>query len=131
MLGRWSIEALTQSHFDFGTDSNNAHVQPGGSYHYHGMPEGFIAKQGGENHFLEGMMLTPVYPHYDTSETHTARPSEFELIDQIAVMGRFSLTYSEQHAMRFRVEMKDLSLQHECMIKPALRQIALFANKPE
>lgn len=45
--GSWSIEALGQSAFDFGTDDNNAHVQPGGSYHYHGMPEGFITKRGG------------------------------------------------------------------------------------
>ena len=45
--GSWSIEALTQSVFKFGTDSNNAHVQPGGQYHYHGMPEGFITLRGG------------------------------------------------------------------------------------
>jgi hypothetical protein len=47
--GGWSIEALGHSSFNFGTDDNNAHVQPGGSYHYHGMPEGFITKQGGNN----------------------------------------------------------------------------------
>ncbi len=46
--GAWSLEALTQSYFRFGTDSNNAHVQPGGTYHYHGMPEGLITKLGGE-----------------------------------------------------------------------------------
>jgi len=45
--GNWSIEALGQSHFDFGTDDNNAHVQPDGAYHYHGMPEGFVVKSGG------------------------------------------------------------------------------------
>lgn len=45
--GSWSIEALTQPYFKFGTDSNNAHVQPGGTYHYHGMPEGLITKLGG------------------------------------------------------------------------------------
>ncbi len=45
--GTWSIEALGQSSFNFGVDINNAHVQPGGAYHYHGMPEGFIALQGG------------------------------------------------------------------------------------
>jgi YHYH protein len=45
--GAWSIEALGQTSFNFGTDSNNAHVQPGGAYHYHGMPEGFITKRGG------------------------------------------------------------------------------------
>ena len=44
--GDWHIEALGQSHFDFGDDDNNAHVQPGGAYHYHGMPEGFLDKLG-------------------------------------------------------------------------------------
>ena len=44
--GTWEIEALGQSHFDFGVDFNNAHVQPDGSYHYHGMPEGFLTKLG-------------------------------------------------------------------------------------
>jgi YHYH protein/Fibronectin type III domain len=47
--GTWSIEALGQTAFNFGTDSNNAHVQPTGDYHYHGMPEGFITKQGGSS----------------------------------------------------------------------------------
>jgi hypothetical protein len=45
--GNWHIEALGHNSFDFGTDDNNAHVQPGGVYHYHGMPEGFVTKQGG------------------------------------------------------------------------------------
>jgi hypothetical protein len=45
--GGWSIEALGQTTFNFGADTNNAHVQPGGAYHYHGMPEGFITKLGG------------------------------------------------------------------------------------
>ena len=39
--GTWVIEAL-QSTFDFGVDNNNAHVQPGGVYHYHGMPELYL-----------------------------------------------------------------------------------------
>jgi hypothetical protein len=42
--GAWNIEALGQSAFRFGTDSNNAHVQPQGTYHYHGIPEGFVTK---------------------------------------------------------------------------------------
>jgi hypothetical protein len=45
--GNWNIEALSQTTFSFGTDSNNAHVQPDGTYHYHGMPEGFITILGG------------------------------------------------------------------------------------
>ncbi len=47
--GDWNIEALGHSSFDFGTDDNNAHVQPGGIYHYHGMPEGLIEKLGGNS----------------------------------------------------------------------------------
>ena len=44
--GDWHIEALGQSHFGFGDDDNNAHVQPNGAYHYHGIPEGFLEKRG-------------------------------------------------------------------------------------
>lgn len=44
--GAWRIEALGQDTFDFGEDSNNAHVQPGGIYHYHGMPEGLLTNAG-------------------------------------------------------------------------------------
>ncbi len=47
--GNWNIEALGQSSFNFGVDDNNAHVQPDGQYHYHGMPEGFVTKQGGNS----------------------------------------------------------------------------------
>lgn len=47
--GNWSLEALTQNYIGFGADSNNAHVQPGGTYHYHGMPEGLITKLGGSD----------------------------------------------------------------------------------
>jgi len=41
--GSWNIEALGQSTFNFGVDSNNAHVQPQGAYHYHGMPTGILS----------------------------------------------------------------------------------------
>jgi hypothetical protein len=65
--GAWSIEALGQSSFNFGVDSNNAHVQPGGSYHYHGMPEGFIVKLGkGQAVTLVGWAADgfPIYARY-------------------------------------------------------------------
>ncbi len=45
----WNIEALGQSAFRFGTDINNAHVQPQGTYHYHGIPEGFVTKLSNGN----------------------------------------------------------------------------------
>jgi hypothetical protein len=39
----WKLEAIGGA-FAFGTDENNAHVQPNGQYHYHGMPEGVLTK---------------------------------------------------------------------------------------
>ncbi len=44
--GNWNMEALGQTAFNFGTDENNAHVQPTGAYHYNGMPEQYIVKLG-------------------------------------------------------------------------------------
>jgi hypothetical protein len=48
--GTWVMEALQDPTtsgtwlFSFGTDNNNAHTQPNGQYHYHGMPETLITK---------------------------------------------------------------------------------------
>ncbi|TDM08050.1 MAG: hypothetical protein C4K60_00550 [Ideonella sp. MAG2] len=43
-VGNWSLEALGQTAFKWGTDTSNAHVQPDGKYHYHGIPEGLVTK---------------------------------------------------------------------------------------
>jgi YHYH protein len=65
--GNWRMEALGQTSFNFGADSNNAHVQPTGAYHYHGLPEGFVTKLN------KGMAMTligwaadgfPIYARY-------------------------------------------------------------------
>jgi hypothetical protein len=40
---RWNYDALSGK-LNLGTDMNNAHVQPGGVYHYHGLPQGLIAR---------------------------------------------------------------------------------------
>ncbi len=47
IMGRdpWRLEAMGGA-FKFGTDENNAHTQPNGQYHYHGMPEGLVATTG-------------------------------------------------------------------------------------
>lgn len=68
--GSWNIEALGQSSFNFGTDNSNAHVQPDGWYHYHGMPEGFMLKLGkGAAMTLVGYAMDgfPVYARYGYS----------------------------------------------------------------
>ena len=66
--GSWSIEALGQNSFDFGEDFNNAHVQPDGTYHYHGMPEAFIEKRGGNSSKLSLIAWAadgfPIYARY-------------------------------------------------------------------
>lgn len=70
-VGGWNIEALGQTSFDFGTDRNNAHVQPDGAYHYHGMPEGFIAKRGGDSSTMTLIAWAadgfPIYARYGYS----------------------------------------------------------------
>ncbi len=44
----WREEAITASgQGKLGLDSSNAHVQPNGAYHYHGVPRGLIATLGG------------------------------------------------------------------------------------
>lgn len=92
--GNWSIEALGHSSFNFGTDDNNAHVQPGGSYHYHGMPEGFITKQGGNNATMTIIGWAadgfPIYARYgysiasDSTSALTAMTGSYQLVSEVS-----------------------------------------------
>ncbi|MES2298802.1 MAG: YHYH protein [Pseudomonadota bacterium] len=68
--GVWKIEALNQTYFAFGVDSSNAHVQPGGAYHYHGMPVEYMNKLGkGTAMTLVGFAVDgfPIYARYGYS----------------------------------------------------------------
>ena len=66
----WRIEALGQSTFNFGVDSNNAHVQPTGEYHYHGMPEGLLTNAGASDSNKKMVLVGwasdgfPIYARY-------------------------------------------------------------------
>ncbi len=68
--GTWTIEAFGQSTFDFGLDSNNAHVQPNGAYHYHGMPVGILNNNGVSSSNIKMLLLGfapdgyPIYARY-------------------------------------------------------------------
>jgi hypothetical protein len=71
IMGRdpWSIEALGGA-FQFGTDESNAHVQPNGQYHYHGMPEAYLARVGaGQRVTLVGFAVDgfPIYARWGYS----------------------------------------------------------------
>lgn len=66
----YKIEALGQTTFNFGVDSNNAHVQPTGEYHYHGMPEGLLTNAGASDTNRKMVLVGwasdgfPVYARY-------------------------------------------------------------------
>jgi hypothetical protein len=69
-LGPWVIEALGQQAFNFGLDDHNGHVQPGGVYHYHGVPKGFVDRLGkGVSMTLIGWAVDgfPIYARFGYS----------------------------------------------------------------
>jgi len=63
----WNYEAKS-SFIDLGLDANNAHVQPTGAYHYHGLPTGLMTKLGvdGKKMLLVGYAADgfPIYTSY-------------------------------------------------------------------
>lgn len=70
----WKLEAIGGA-FVFGTDESNAHVQPNGQYHYHGVPEAYVAKLN------KGMAMTlvgfavdgfPIYARYGYTTANDA-----------------------------------------------------------
>ena len=80
--GTWRMEALGDPsvspwRFDFGTDTSNAHVQPNGQYHYHGMPTQLISKLNSAS--ATSMTLVawaadgfPIYANYGYSTAGSA-----------------------------------------------------------
>lgn len=65
----WRLEAIGGA-FVFGTDESNAHVQPNGQYHYHGMPEAYLSKLNkGRALTLIGFAVDgfPIYARYGYS----------------------------------------------------------------
>jgi len=66
----WQYEALSGK-INLGMDQNNAHVQPNGAYHYHGLPLGLIEKLGdGKKMALIGYAADgfPIYGQYGYSD---------------------------------------------------------------
>jgi hypothetical protein len=72
----WNVEAIGQTLFSAGVDKANAHMQPNGAYHYHGMPNKYLSwlSSGGTDtsvtpavqHYLIGFALDgfPIYAKY-------------------------------------------------------------------
>jgi hypothetical protein len=63
----WNYEAKS-GFIDLGLDENNAHVQPSGAYHYHGLPVGLVQKLGndGSKMIMVGYAADgfPIYTSY-------------------------------------------------------------------
>ena len=74
----WRIEALGQTVFNFGVDVNNAHVQPNGAYHYHGMPEGLLSNAGASSTNMKMVLIGfavdgyPIYARYGYTNANDA-----------------------------------------------------------
>ena len=71
----WNYEAGS-GFINLGLDQNNAHVQPTGAYHYHGLPTGLMDKMGGDG---KKMLLVgyaadgfPIYTSYGYSTATNA-----------------------------------------------------------
>lgn len=69
----WRYDALSGK-INLGVDSSNAHVQPSGAYHYHGLPHGLIATLGNSDqmHLLgyaaDGFPIYNQYGHSDPED---------------------------------------------------------------
>ena len=75
-MGRdpWRLEAIGGA-FVFGTDESNAHVQPNGQYHYHGLPTAYLTKLNkGVAVTLVGFAVDgfPIYARYGYSAAASA-----------------------------------------------------------
>jgi len=71
----WRYEALGGA-VNLGLDSNNAHVQPNGAYHYHGLPTGLIKSWSRDVHSaVVGYAADgfPIYAVYGLSDPENAR----------------------------------------------------------
>jgi len=60
----WQYEALSGK-INLGMDQNNAHVQPNGAYHYHGLPTGLIERLGDEKRMVLIGYAADGFPIYE------------------------------------------------------------------
>lgn len=66
----WREEAIVHGHGKLGLDNSNAHVQPNGAYHYHGIPYGLLAHLGQDD-------LTPVGYAADGFKIYVSRSQRY------------------------------------------------------
>jgi hypothetical protein len=76
----WQYEPLGGK-LDLGLDRSNAHVQPNGAYHYHGLPLGMTARWDGKGMLLVGYAADgfPIYAEYG----HRDREQQFSPLEKM------------------------------------------------
>jgi hypothetical protein len=74
----WNYDALSGK-INLGLDQNNAHVQPSGAYHYHGLPTGLMQSLGGDKdrmlligYAADGFPMYSSRAHKDASDAASA-----------------------------------------------------------
>ncbi|MCA9381031.1 YHYH protein [Candidatus Dojkabacteria bacterium] len=89
----WAIEAFNNlSGFGLGIDENNAHVQPSGAYHYHGIPTALFDGDSAIHSNLIGFAADgfPIYALYGYSDTK----------DSTSVVKEFKSSYQLKSGQR-------------------------------
>lgn len=73
----WNYEAKS-GFINLGLDEHNAHVQPSGAYHYHGLPAGLVQNLGGDGdrmlligYAADGFPIYTAYGHADPQNPKT------------------------------------------------------------
>jgi len=104
----WNIEALTGG-MNLGLDSNNAHVQPNGAYHYHSVPKGILNKH---NYKTKPLLIGyaadgfPIYAHYGYKDANDSNSRMKELKSSYRLKsgsrpsgpgGRYDGTYTKDY----------------------------------
>ena len=100
----WSYDPFAVSG-QLGMDRNNAHVQPNGAYHYHGLPTGFMgAGSASEHSALIGFAADgfPIYAQYGLTDGQIAEQrSSYQLRSGTRPSGpggRYDGTFVEDYA---------------------------------
>lgn len=76
----WNYDALSGK-INLGLDQSNAHVQPSGAYHYHGLPRGLIRKLSQENRMTMVGYGADGFPVYAESGYRDANDANSGLIN--------------------------------------------------
>ncbi len=107
----WQKEAISAKHVILGIDTNHAHVQPTGAYHYHGVPTDLMPKGKAEDMVLVGYAADgfPIYGVYGYAKVDDAKSGVQELKSSYRLKrgkrpsgnqgpgGRFDGTYTQDY----------------------------------